>query len=86
MLHFTLIVNCIKQSGKVPRISIVKRLEQRCISIVSVLNQYCKALRTAMYKRYINSKLIFFILFKSHTQGKVGRKSLFQIQRRKLKP
>ena len=38
--HFTLIVNCIKQSGKSPP------------------NQYCKALRTAMYKRYINSKLL----------------------------
>ena len=41
MSHFTLIVNCIKQSGKSPP------------------NQYCKALRTVMYKRYINFKLIY---------------------------
>ena len=42
MSHFTLIVNCVKQSG--------------------CLMQYCKALRTAMYKCYINSKLLLLII------------------------
>ena len=46
--YITLIVNCIKQSGKSPP------------------NQYCKVLRTAMYKRYINSKFIYLFILSFH--------------------